>query len=63
MRIPRVIYGALNSLNILSQVTLVANSSHFEAAFSTIHLNLGFSSYPACTTLKFPPPLSSIYFK
>lgn len=45
MRIPSVIYGALNSLNILSpQVTLVANSSHFEAAFSVIHLNLDFSS-------------------
>lgn len=42
MRIPYVIYGALNSLNILSpRVTVIANSSHFESAFSMIHLNLG----------------------
>lgn len=45
MRNPYVIYGALNSLNILfPQVTLVVNSSHFEAAFSVIHVNLDFSS-------------------
>lgn len=64
MRNPYVIYGALNSLNILfPQVTLVANSSHFEAAFPVIHVNLDFSSLLACTTLKFPPPLSGISFK
>lgn len=45
MRISYVVYGALNSLNILSsRVILGANSSHFETAFSMIHLNLDFSS-------------------